>query len=117
MGTEPCQRSIPVDLQRSHPWEPILPAAPLLSSQSAGWTALHLEHHRQPAHATPDYSLPHHTIVVCLDYQAREFGVSGRTYRHLMNGNVTRHIRLVGAVAGVRLPLPPDFRHWIYVVT
>jgi len=79
---------VQIDFQRSQPWQPILPTPPILSSHTARWKALHLEHHRQPAHVTPDYSLPQHTLVVCLEYRASELKINGRTYQQMMSGNI-----------------------------
>lgn len=71
----------PIDWRRSQPWQSILPLAPVLSSHAAGWQALHLEHHRQPAHITPVYQVPWPTLSLCLHNPAQDFRVNGQIKR------------------------------------
>lgn len=43
---------------------PILPHRPLLNSLQAGWESVYLEHQRQPAYETPEFSYPIYTVCI-----------------------------------------------------
>lgn len=77
-----------VDLEQANAWKQVLPQAPVLSSLTAGWKGLHFEYHRQPAHETPDYCFPVHTISIALSYAAREFKANRRVYTDFCPGNI-----------------------------
>lgn len=77
-----------VQLDRSNAWQQVLPLAPVLSSHTATWQGIHFEYHRQPAHETPDYCFPVHTISIALSYQAKEFKANQRVYRDFYPGNI-----------------------------
>lgn len=77
-----------VQLDRPNAWQQVLPHAPVLSSHTAAWKGIHFEYHRQPAHETPDYSFPVHTISIALSYQAEEFKANQRVYRDFCPGNI-----------------------------
>ena len=65
-----------------------MPRSPLLSSHTAGWHGIHLEHHRQPAHSLPEAAFPLHAIDIGLRYEAPEINVNGRIYRGHYPGNI-----------------------------
>lgn len=77
-----------IHLERSDSWQQILPHAPVLSSHTAAWKGIHFEYHRQPAHETPDYCFPVHTISIGLRYEAKEFKANRRVYRDFCPGNI-----------------------------
>lgn len=62
--------------------------APVLSSHAVAWKGIHFEYHRQPAHATPDYCLPVHTISIALNYEAKEFKANRQIYKDFQPGNI-----------------------------
>ena len=77
-----------IQLERSDAWQQILPLPPVLSSQQAGWKRIHFEYHRQPIHATPDYTFPVHTISIGLSYESSEFKANRRVYKNFCSGNI-----------------------------
>lgn len=81
--------SLTIDFTQQDTIKQILPCTPILSSHSAGWNGIHLEYHRQPAHDTPEYNFPHHTLSIGLGYQAKEFRVNGRLHKDFVVGNVS----------------------------
>lgn len=78
----------PIHLTQVNAWQNVLPRAPLLTNHSLDWQGIHLEHHRQPAHETPDYCLPSHLLSIGLGYQAKEFRANGQIYKNFVVGNV-----------------------------
>jgi AraC family transcriptional regulator len=77
-----------IDLEQSDCWQQVLPLVPVLSSRTAAWKGIHLEYHRQPAHETPDYYFPLHTISIGLRYEATEFKTNQRVYKDFCPGNI-----------------------------
>jgi AraC family transcriptional regulator len=77
-----------IHFERSNAWQQVLPVAPVLSSHTAAWKGIHFEYHRQPAHETPDYCFPVHTISIALSYEATEFKANRRVYKDFCPGNV-----------------------------
>jgi AraC family transcriptional regulator len=77
-----------IDLAQAGALQQILPCFPVLSSHTAAWKGIHLEYHCQPAHETPEYCFPGHTISIGLRYKAKEFKANGRVYKDFAPGNI-----------------------------
>ncbi|QSJ20696.1 helix-turn-helix transcriptional regulator [Nostoc sp. UHCC 0702] len=56
-----------VDFAQEDAISEIVPRSPLISSYHARWNGIRLDHHRQPAHETPEHSFQQHIITICLE--------------------------------------------------
>lgn len=61
------EKILNVDFAQEDACLKIVPRSPLISSYHARWDGIYLEHHRQPAHETPEHSFQQHIISICLE--------------------------------------------------
>ena len=58
------KKPIVVDFKREETLLQILPCAPLLSSNKAGWNGIYVEYYRHPPHEMPEYISLQHKITI-----------------------------------------------------
>ncbi len=70
-----------VDMSKPQESVRILPHAAVSSSQRIGWTGLSCQEFHYSRHEVPEYTMPHHTIVVILSQNVRhENRIGGKFY-------------------------------------
>lgn len=74
-----AKKTVTLDLTNENATLQVLPRMPALSSHKAGWDGIRLAYHRQPAYATPVYSVLQHLIIIHIGCSFRsERGLDGR---------------------------------------
>ena len=63
----PEEKILTIDFAQEDPCAEILPRSPLVSSYRAKWDGIRLDHHRQPAHETPEHSPQQYIVCISLE--------------------------------------------------
>jgi AraC family transcriptional regulator len=88
----PEEKILNVDFAQEEVCAEILPRSPLISSYKFKWNGIRLDHHRQPAHETPEHSPQQHIISISLEQTP--------TYAdRVLNGRIQRERIAYGDVA------------------
>jgi AraC family transcriptional regulator len=88
----PEEKILTIDLEQKNACAAILPRSPLVSSYYANWDGIRLDHHRQPAHETPDHYFQQHIIGISLSpvVTQAERVLGGRfQIEQIANGDIT----------------------------
>ncbi|MBR8839560.1 MAG: helix-turn-helix transcriptional regulator [Stigonema ocellatum SAG 48.90 = DSM 106950] len=88
----PEEKILTVDFSQKDVCAEILPRSPLISSYTAKWDGIRLDHHRQPAHETPEHSPLQHIISISLEQRLTNT-------ERLLNGKIQRESIAYGDVA------------------
>ncbi len=88
----PEEKILTIDFAQEEFCSEILPLSPLISSYNAQWDGIRLDHHRQPAHETPEHSPLQHIISISLEQRLTNT-------ERMLNGSIQRESIAYGDVA------------------
>ncbi|BAZ20392.1 putative transcriptional regulator [Kalymmatonema gypsitolerans NIES-4073] len=81
-------KTLLVNLTKQEESLQILPQAPILSSQQAGWENVSIIHYRHPAHSIAEHSLTHHVLAIAHNQFQFEARMDGKFSSQLVDNGV-----------------------------
>ncbi len=104
----PAEKILNVDFAQEDACLEILPRSPLASSYHANWNGIRLDHHRQPAHETPEHRPQQHTISISVEHNIIKA-------ERVLNGCLQNETILKGDIAVIPAYTPRVYREQVKI--